>query len=197
MADLLKGARIGCAMTGSFCMFSETFNAFRALRDAGAELFPIMSENAYSLDTRFFEAKEARRIFAELCGREIMHTIPDVEPIGPKHLFDLLIVAPATGNTLAKLANGIADTSVTLAVKSHLRNGNPALLAVSTNDGLARNAKNIGAIMSMRHFYFVPYSQDAPDGKPTSVVAHMPLIPEAAEKALARAQLQPLIRESH
>lgn len=190
----LKGARIGCAMTGSFCMFESTFAAFRALREAGAELFPIMSQNAYSLDTRFYSAALARELFAGICGREILHTIPDVEPIGPKKMFDLLIVAPATGNTLAKLANGIADTSVTLAVKSHLRNGNPALLAVSTNDGLARNAKNIGALMAMRHFYFVPYSQDAPDGKPASVVAHTSLIPEAAQRALAREQLQPIIR---
>ena len=193
MADL-KGARIGCAMTGSFCMFEETFQAFRALKEAGAELFPIMSGNAYSLDTRFYAAALAREIFAGVCGRDIMYTIPDVEPIGPKRLFDLIIVAPATGTTIAKLANGIADTSVTLAVKSHLRNGNPALIAVSTNDGLARNAKNIGALMAMRHFYFVPYSQDAPDGKPASVVAHMSLIPEAAKKALAREQLQPIIR---
>ncbi len=190
----LKGVRIGCAMTGSFCMFEKTFAAFRVLREAGAELYPIMSENAYSLDTRFYSASLAHEIFEGICGRAILHTIPEVEPIGPKKMFDLLIVAPATGNTIAKLANGIADTSVTLAVKSHLRNGNPALLAVSTNDGLARNAKNIGAIMAMRHFYFVPYSQDAPDGKPASVVAHMPLIPDAAEKALAREQLQPIIR---
>lgn len=192
----LKGARIGCAMTGSFCMFEETFKAYRALRDAGAELFPIMSENAYSLDTRYYEARKARRIFEEVCGREILHTIQDAEPIGPRKLFDLIIVAPATGNTLAKLANGISDTSVTLAVKSHLRNGNPALLAISTNDGLARNARNIGALMAMRHFYFVPYCQDAPDGKPTSVVAHMALIPEAAASALNREQLQPILRLS-
>lgn len=195
MADL-KGARIGCAMTGSFCMFEETFRAFRALRDAGAELYPIMSENAYTYDTRFFDATRAREILREICGREILHTIPDVEPLGPKKSLDLLIVAPATGNTIAKLSLGIADSSVTLAVKSHLRNGRPALIAVSTNDGLARNARNIGAIMAMRHFYFVPYSQDSPDGKPTSVVAHMALLPAAAEKALAREQLQPIILQS-
>lgn len=190
----LKGARIGCAMTGSFCTFEETFKAFQALKDVGAELIPIMSENAYRYDTRFYPAAEVRRIFTELCGRKILHTIPDVEPIGPKKLLDLIVVAPCTGNTLAKLALGIADSSVTLAVKSHLRNGRPALIAVSTNDGLARNAKNIGVLMAMRHIYFVPYAQDSPEGKPASVVARMAYLPAAAEKALSCEQLQPVIR---
>lgn len=189
----LKGARIGCAMTGSFCMFKETFRAWRALADTGAELVPIMSENAYSLDTRFYTAEKAREIFGGLCGREIIHTIPEAEPIGPGKLLDLLIIAPCTGNTLAKLAAGIADTTVTLAVKSHLRNDRPVLIAISSNDALARNAAAIGRLMAMRNFYFVPYGQDAPTGKPASLVAHMDMIVEAGEAALNGRQVQPML----
>ena len=152
----LKGARVGCAMTGSFCTFSQAFRAFEALRAAGAELFPIMSDNAYALDTRFGSAETMRARLREVCGREIWHTLPDVEPIGPKKLLDLVLVAPCTGNTLAKLARGACDTAAAMAVKSHLRNGGNVLLAVSTNDGLGRSAANIGALLAMKHIFFVP-----------------------------------------
>ena len=193
MADL-KNMRIGCAMTGSFCTFSKVFEAFRALKASGANLIPIMSENAWTFDTRFYSAADARRIISEICGHEIIHTIPAAEPIGPKKLLDALVIAPCTGNTLAKLANGIADTAVTLAAKSHLRNERPVIIAVSTNDGLARNARSIGALMAMRHVYFVPYSQDDPIGKPASLVAHMDLLTKTVEMALDGRQIQPMLK---
>ena len=188
-----KSVRIGCAMTGSFCTFRQVFQAWQALAETGAALTPIMSQAAYESDTRFYPAAEARRIFREICGREIWHTIVETEPIGPKKLLDLLIIAPCTGNTLAKLAAGIADTPVTLAAKSHLRNGRPVLIAPSTNDGLGRNAENLGKLQAMRDFYFVPYGQDAPEGKPASLVSYFDRIPEAARGALEGRQIQPLL----
>ena len=192
----LSGVRVGCAMTGSFCTFAATFAAWEALRGEGAELYPIMSANAWQLDTRFYKAEEARRWFMEITGREIWHEIPQVEPIGPKKLLDLLIVAPCTGNSLAKIAAGIADTAVTMAVKSHLRNGRPVLLAVSTNDGLAQAARNIGTLLATRHMFFVPVRQDDCEGKPKSLVADMGLFPEAAREALSGRQPQPVLREA-
>ncbi|MCI6292007.1 MAG: dipicolinate synthase subunit B [Eubacteriales bacterium] len=188
-----KSVRIGCAMTGSFCTFRKVFQAWQALAETGAALTPIMSQAAYESDTRFYPAAEARRIFQEICGREIWHTIVETEPIGPKKLLDLLIIAPCTGNTLAKLAAGIADTPVTLAAKSHLRNGRPVLIAPSTNDGLGRNAENLGKLQAMRDFYFVPYGQDAPEGKPASLVSYFDRIPQAAQGALEGRQIQPLL----
>ncbi len=188
-----KSVRIGCAMTGSFCTFRKVFQAWQALAGTGAALTPIMSQAAYESDTRFYPAAEARRIFREICSREIWHTIVETEPIGPKKLLDLLIIAPCTGNTLAKLAAGIADTPVTLAAKSHLRNGRPVLIAPSTNDGLGRNAENLGKLQAMRDFYFVPYGQDAPEGKPASLVSYFDRIPEAARGALEGRQIQPLL----
>lgn len=188
-----KSLRIGCAMTGSFCTFRKVFQAWQALAETGAALTPIMSQAAYESDTRFYPAAEARRIFREICGREIWHTIVETEPIGPKKLLDLLIIAPCTGNTLAKLAAGIADTPVTLAAKSHLRNGRPVLIAPSTNDGLGRNAENLGKLQAMRDFYFVPYGQDAPEGKPASLVSYFDRIPQAAQGALEGRQIQPLL----
>ena len=188
-----KSVRIGCAMTGSFCTFRKVFQAWQALAETGAALTPIMSQAAYESDTRFYPAAEARRIFREICGREIWHTIVETEPIGPKKLLDLLIIAPCTGNTLAKLAAGIADTPVTLAAKSHLRNGRPVLIAPSTNDGLGRNAENLGKLQAMRDFYFVPYGQDAPEGKPASLVSYFDRIPQAAQGDLEGRQIQPLL----
>lgn len=189
----LTGARIGCAMTGSFCTFRAVFDAWRALRDAGASLTPIMSFNAAALDTRFYASQDARAIFEEICGRAPLRTIEAVEPIGPKKLLDLLIVAPCTGNTLAKLANGICDTPVSLAAKSHLRNGRPVLIAISTNDALGAAAMNIGKLMNARNFYFVPFRQDDPENKPNSAVARFELLPESAALALEGRQIQPVL----
>ena len=193
----LSGARIGCAMTGSFCTFRAVFDAWRALRAKGAELIPILSFNAGSLDNRFYTAADARQILTEICGNEILDSIPAVEPIGPKKLLDLLIVAPCTGNTLAKIAAGITDTPVALAVKSHLRNNRPVLLAISTNDALSGSAQNIGKLMNTRNIYFVPFRQDDPEKKPASAVARFEMLPESANLALRRRQIQPILLESH
>ena len=192
----LSGARIGCAMTGSFCTFRAVFDAWRALRAKGAELIPILSFNAGSLDNRFYTAADARQILTEICGHEILDSIPAVEPIGPKKLLDLLIVAPCTGNTLAKIAAGITDTPVALAVKSHLRNNRPVLLAISTNDALSGSAQNIGKLMNTRNIYFVPFRQDDPEKKPASAVARFELLPESANLALRGRQIQPILLES-
>ena len=192
----LGGVRIGCAMTGSFCTFRAVFDAWRALRATGAELIPILSFNAGSLDNRFYTAADSRQILTEICGHEILDSIPAVEPIGPKKLLDLLIVAPCTGNTLAKIATGITDTPVALAVKSHLRNARPVLLAISTNDALSGSAQNIGKLMNTKNIYFVPFRQDDPEKKPASAVARFELLPESANLALRGRQIQPILVES-
>lgn len=190
----LDEARIGCAMTGSFCTFKRVFEAWRALSAAGAVLTPILSFNAASVDTRFYPASETRRILEEIAGRAPLMALNEVEPIGPKKLLDALVVAPCTGNTLAKLAAGIADTPVTLAAKSHLRNGRPLVIAVSSNDALSQNARSIGQLLSMKHVFFVPFAQDDALGKPNSLVAKFELIPETVAAALDERQLQPLLR---
>ena len=192
--ESLKNRRIGFAMTGSFCTFSQIFPQIERLAAAGAQLQPILSSNAYHLDTRFLTADKVRSTLSAICGREIWHTLQEVEPIGPKKLLDLLIVAPCTGNTLGKLAAGIIDTPVTMAVKSQLRNSRPVLIAVSTNDGLGASARSIGSLMTARDIYFVPYEQDDPSGKPASLVARMDLSPESAVCALSGKQLPHLHR---
>ena len=159
------------------------------------QLIPILSETSYDTDTRFGRAEEFRTAIEEICKRPIIHTIPQAEPIGPKKLLDLLIIAPCTGNTLGKLANGISDTPVTLAAKAHLRNGRPVLVAVSTNDGLTGSGANIGKLLNTKHYYFVPFGQDDPVKKESSLVAHMELIPQAVEAVFQGKQLQPLLRE--
>ena len=183
---------IGFAMCGSYCTFSQVFPVMDALSKIHT-VTPIFSESVYQTDTRFGKAKEHIQTAEELCGTSVIHTIPDAEPIGPKKLFDLLLIAPCTGNTLAKLAHGIADTAVTMAAKSHLRNGRPVLIAVSTNDALGTAAENIGKLMARKHYYFVPFRQDDPIGKPTSLVADFTKIPHALEEALNGRQIQPVL----
>lgn len=190
----LQNKRIGIAMTGSFCTFQKVFEALPALVEAGAQLYPILSFNAYSLDTRFYMAAEVRERLRFLCGNPVWHTIEQVEPIGPKKLLDLVIVAPCTGNTLGKLAGGIADTPVTMACKSQLRNGRPVLLCVSTNDGLAASAQNIGLLLNRKHIFFTPFYQDDPAKKPTSIVFDAQDLLPAACQALADQQLQPVLK---
>lgn len=183
---------IGFALCGSYCTYSQVFPILEILtRDYSVT--PILSENAYHTDSRFGTAKEHLEILEELCGKPAIHTIAQAEPIGPKKLFDILIVAPCTGNTLAKLAHSIADTPVTMAVKSHLRNGRPVLIAISTNDALAGAAENIGKLLARKHFYFVPFGQDDPRNKPTSIVADFGKIPQALEAALEGSQIQPIL----
>ena len=150
----LSGKKVGFALTGSYCTFSKVIDELRSLKETGAQILPIMSENVYSTDTRFGTAADFIWTVEDITGKKIIKSIKEAEPIGPKGLLDLLIVAPCTGNTLAKLANGITDTSVTLAVKAHLRNQKPVLLGVSTNDGLGNAAKNIGSLLNVKSMYF-------------------------------------------
>ena len=183
---------IGFAVCGSFCTFSQVFPVMEILSKIH-NVTPIFSDAAYSIDTRFGMAEEYRRMAAAICGKAPLHTVAQAEPIGPKKLLDALIIAPCTGNTLAKLAHSIADSPVTMAAKSHLRNGRPVLVAVSTNDALAGAAENIGRLMARKHYYFVPFRQDDPLNKPTSMVADFTKIPQALEAALEGRQIQPIL----
>jgi len=183
---------IGFAMCGSFCTFAAVFPVMEALV-RNYNVIPILSDSACSIDCRFGTAQSHILRIREICGRDPLCTIEAVEPIGPKKLLDALIIAPCTGNTLAKLAHSIADTPVTMATKSHLRNGRPVLVAVSTNDALAGAAENIGRLLARKHYYFVPFGQDDPVKKPTSMVADFGKIPEALELALEGRQIQPVL----
>lgn len=184
--------RIGFAMCGSFCTFSQVFPMMEQLSQR-YEILPIFSHSVATLDNRFGTARGNFQTAARICGAEPLTTIPQVEPIGPKKLLDALIIAPCTGNTLSKLAHGIADGPVTMAAKSHLRNGRPVLIAVSTNDALAGSAENIGKLLARKHFFFVPFGQDDFENKPTSMVADFSLIPAALSAALEGRQLQPIL----
>lgn len=191
----LEGVRIGYAISGSFCTFEKSFAAAEELVKAGAELLPIMSFNAASISTRFGTAEENVRRFEDIAKRKVITAIEDAEPIGPKKMCDVMVVAPCTANSLAKLALGITDTGLTMAVKSHLRNAGPVVIAVSTNDALAACAKNIGILQNYKHYFFVPYAQDNFLKKPNSIVADFSLIPETVEMALKGIQIQPIIRQ--
>ena len=189
----MENTTIGVALCGSFCTFSAVFSALRALKETYPNLIPIVSASVMSVDSRFGTAEENLNTIEEICGRRALTSLSEVEPIGPKKLLDLLLIAPCTGNTLAKLANGIADTPVTLAAKSHLRNNRPILLAVSTNDALGAGAQNIGRLLSRKNIYFVPFGQDDPFAKPCSMVADLSYLSAAVEKALQGEQLQPIL----
>lgn len=193
MSKTLKGVKIAVAMCGSFCTFSNAFSQARALSELGSELLPIMSFNAASISSRFGSAEENIARLEDICGRKAIRTIEDAEPIGPKALCDIMLVMPCTSNTLAKLAYGITDTPVTMAVKSHLRNGRPVVLAIATNDALGASAKNIGFLQNCKNVYFVPYGQDDYRKKPRSMIADFELVPSTLEAALEGIQLQPMI----
>jgi len=183
---------VGFALCGSFCTFSRILPVMQTM--AGIyRLVPILSTVAYETDTRFGKAADLRAKIEEICGVPIVHTLTGAEPFGPKKLLDLLVIAPCTGNTLAKLAAGISDTPVTLAAKAHRRNNRPVVIAVSTNDGLTGNAKNIGALLNTKGYYFVPFGQDDPIKKEASLVADMEVIPRTVEEVFAGKQIQPLI----
>ena len=181
---------LGFAITGSFCTFEKIKKQIELLRDEAASITPIFSQHAYELDTRFAEAKSFVKEIETITGRSAIHTIQGAEPVGPKKLFDPLVIAPCTGNTAAKLANGITDTPVLMAAKSHLRNGRPVIIAISTNDALGINLQNIGKLMVMKHIYFVPFGQDDAVKKPNSCVADMTKIAETVEYALAKEQIR-------
>ena len=183
---------IGFAMCGSFCTYSSVYPVMTALAKYH-DLTPILSQNACTIDSRFGTAQEHVCLAEEICGRKALCTIEQAEPIGPKKLLDILIIAPCTGNTMAKLAHSIADGPVTMAAKSHLRNGRPVLIAPATNDALAGTMENIGRLLCRKNYYFVPFGQDDPQKKPTSMVADFTRIPEAMAAALDGKQLQPIL----
>lgn len=184
---------IGFAMCGSFCTLSRVIEEIINLKKLNYDVVPIMSETTYKTDTRFGKAEDFICRVEEICKHNIIHTLTMAEPIGPKEMFDLLVVAPCTGNTLAKLAYGITDTSVTMSAKSHLRNKRPVLIGVSTNDGLGNSAKNIGQLLNYKNIYFVPFSQDDCIKKENSLIADFSLIPEAVSCALKGKQLEPVL----
>ncbi len=183
---------IGFALCGSFCTYDRVFPVMELLAREHT-LIPIFSEASFAVDSRFGTAAEHFETVRKICGREPIHTIAGAEPIGPKKLLDILVIAPCTGNTLAKLAHSIADTPVTMAAKSHLRNGRPVVVAVSTNDALAGAAENIGKLLGRKNYYFVPFRQDDPMKKPTSMVADFNKIPETIESAHRGVQIQPIL----
>ena len=187
--------KIGYCFTVSFCTFSRSRRALERLIERGYEVQPIMSENAYITDTRFQEAKKFRTEVEQLCGVPIIHTVVDAEPLGPASPLDLLIVAPCTGNTLAKVASGITDTAATMAIKAHLRVDRPLLIALASNDAMSRNLANIGAMLQHKSVYFVPMLQDDPVRKPHSLVAKFDMIEMAADALLRGEQLRPLFLE--
>lgn len=188
---------IGIAVTGSFCTFQQIFTELEQLAQTGASLYTIFSDNAHLTDSRFGKAESFLEKAKAITGREPITTIPDAEPIGPKALFDILLIAPCTGNTLSKLANGISDTPVLMAAKAHLRNNRPLVISLSTNDALGMNLKNIGILLNTKNIYFVPFGQDNYRKKPNSMIAHTELIPQTIEQALLGKQIQPVIRSPY
>ena len=185
---------VGFAVCGSFCTHAKAMEALEQVKARFSTVIPIVSECTAATDTRFGPAHELMREMERICDRWVISSIREAEPIGPKKLLDLLIIAPCTGNTLGKLACGITDTAVTMAAKAHLRNQRPLLIAPSTNDGLTASAPNLGALLSRKYIYFVPFGQDDPVKKPTSLVADFSLVADAAQAALEGRQLQPLLR---
>ena len=183
---------VGFALCGSFCTYERVFPVMERLSKS-YDVIPIFSQSAYSTDSRFGAADDHIAKAEAICGKPPLHTLAEVEPIGPKRLLDALVIAPCTGNTLAKLAHSIADGPVTMAAKSHLRNGRPVVVAISTNDALGGAAENIGKLLARKHYFFVPFGQDDAFGKPTSVVADFSKIPQTLEQALEGKQLQPLL----
>ncbi len=189
----LKEKKIGFAVCGSFCTFSKVMPQLKELVESGAEVYPIMSEMAYSTDTRFGKSADFIKYMEETTGKKILNTVQGAEPIGPKGYLDALVIAPCTGNTISKIANGITDSCVSMAAKANLRNRRPLVIAVSTNDALGANAKNIGTLLNCQNVYFVPFGQDDCVKKPDSLVADMTKIVPTLEHALCGIQMQPII----
>ena len=190
---LLEGVKVGVALTGSFCTFAKVIPEMQRLIDEGAEVFPIMSEISYNTDTRFGNARSYIEQIESISNRKIISSIVGAEPIGPKALLDIMVIAPCTGNTISKLANAITDSAVLMAAKAHLRNNKPVVIGVSTNDGLGMNAKNVGVLLNTKNIYFIPFRQDSPKDKQNSIIAKMDLLVETIVDALKGVQLQPLL----
>ena len=189
----MEHLRVGYAFCGSFCTYSKAMAVLEQVAGRYDSVQPIVSEASAATDTRFGNAHDFMREMERICDKRVIATIRDAEPIGPKKLLDVLVICPCTGNTLAKLAAGVTDSSVTMAAKAHLRNGRPLVIAVSTNDGLAASAKNIGTLLDKKNVYFVPFRQDDPEKKPTSLVAGFTRIPDVIEAAMRGEQLQPVL----
>lgn len=185
---------IGVGITGSFCMFARTRKEIQKLVNLGANVIPIFSFHAQTCDTRFGSAKEYVDGICEMTGNEGIRTIEAAEPIGPNHFLDIMVLAPCTGNTTAKLCSGITDTPVLMAAKAHMRNGKPLVISISTNDAMGANFKNIGMLMNTKNIYFVPFGQDNYKSKPNSLIAKMELLPETIEMALEGKQIQPVLQ---
>lgn len=189
----LKGLKVGLAVTGSFCTFDKIEEVVKVLVDQGADIYPIFSTNVQNTDSRFGDTGEYMERISVMTGNTPILSVEEAEPIGPKAYLDVLLIAPCTGNTLAKLANGITDSPVLMAAKAHLRNAKPLVISISTNDAMGINFKNIGELFNVKNIYFVPFGQDDPVKKPTSLIAHTDLIGEALELALEGKQIQPVI----
>lgn len=191
----IKGKKVGVALTGSFCTFDKVFKEIERLTENGAEVYPIFSNSAQTIENRFGKPEEFLKRAEEITGRAPILNIEDAEPIGPKAYLDVLAIIPCTGNTVAKLANGITDTPVLMAAKAHMRNNKPLVIFISTNDGLGMNMKNIGHLLNTKNVYFVPFGQDNPEKKPNSLVAHPNRLIPTLEMALENKQIQPLLEE--
>lgn len=191
----IKGKKIGIALTGSFCTFEKMFTELQKLKDAGADIYPIMSDASQTIESRFGKPDTYVTKIKEITGKEPIISIPDAEPIGPKAYLDALAILPCTGNTAAKLANGITDTPVLMAAKAHMRNNKPLVISISTNDGLGMNLKNIGLLCNSKNIYFVPFGQDNYRTKPNSLVAHVELLIPTLEMALEHRQYQPILKD--
>lgn len=192
----MNSTRVGFALTGSFCTFEKVFEQIQELVNRGYDVIPILSYNAGREENRFFSPAQIHEKLEEITGKKPLTTLHEVEPLGPKKMTDVYVLAPATGNSLGKLANCIYDTPALLGAKSHLRNGRPLVIAVSTNDGLSMSGGNIGKLLAMDNFFFVPYGQDDPYNKPRSLVAHFDKIPQTIASALAGMQIQPMLLPS-
>jgi dipicolinate synthase subunit B len=190
---LYNNITVGLVITGSFCTFKKIIAVIQSLKDRGMNVVPVFSENVQSIDNRFNNAKDFIKEIEELTGQKGIYSIPEAEPIGPKALFDVVVIAPCTGNTMAKLANGITDSTALMAAKAHLRNNRPLVIAISTNDALGMNLKNIGQLMNVKNIYFVPFGQDNYNKKPNSMIAHLDRTVDTVILALEGKQLQPVV----
>ena len=189
----MEQVKVGFACCGSFCTMSRAMEGLEALARECREIYPIVSETVAATDTRFGNAHDFMREMERICGRRVISTVAAAEPIGPKKLLDVLVICPCTGNTVGKLAGGVTDTAVTMAAKAHLRNGGPVVIAMATNDGLSASLRNVGMLLGRKNYYFVPFGQDDPGGKPSSLAADFSLLGETVKAALEGRQLQPLL----
>lgn len=189
----LEGVRVGFALTGSHCTLDEIFVEMEALKKEGAELFPIISQSVDQTVSRYGSPDKWKMELSKVTGKKVINSFVGAEPVGPEKMFDVMVIAPCTGNTLAKMANAITDTPVLMAAKAHLRNQRPVILAVSTNDGLGLNAKNIGVLLNTKNIYLVPFGQDNPIAKPNSLKARMNMIADTILHSLEGKQVQPVL----